>query len=223
MLGLFLVGAVLLSACGGIGPPRGSTGQGGGDVNINWDQPLPGGVLIADPAQASLAFAPDVPTGLGAAEGIFATAGDYESVALHEIAWVYNDPAYGRFVVIERVAESQAWQTEIANLVAETPGCVTVPADQQTEKDFGAGAEPAIECHLGNRSVVTIRNGVTAFLLETDQVTSIEWLESLSAARANALERQFDTGVQNLAVQVVVVGLANELTADEAIAIAEKV
>ena len=213
---LALVASVFaLVACG---RPAQEPGSPGAAPQLNFDRPIPGGVPITDPSEADLAFTPNAPNGLGEARGIFATAADRGPRAVHEIAWVLDSEAAGRFLLAERIVDQRAWVSETEQLAAEEPGCITVPPDEETESDFGEGAGPRIECNYGRRSFVTLENGIRAFLLVGPDYTYIEWVESLRVTDPDSLRTSgFDP--ETAALKVTVVGPSADLSGQEAVEI----
>src|SRR6266508_6318453 len=194
-----LITMIVLTSC------RARVGEGDGE-HLSWDQPIPGGVAVLRAEDAELAFQPDVPEGLGAPEAILATSQDHAAEADREIAWVFQHPTYSRFVIVERLVDESATEGEWADLASATPGCETISE---------AGV---VECHYGKRSIVTIRNTTSAFMLEGNATTAIHWLEGVDAKNQAAFARYRDP-----AVEVVVLGPASDFTAEEAIDVANAV
>ena len=73
--------------------------------------------------------------------------------------------------------DESATEGEWADLASATPGCETISE---------AGV---VECHYGKRSIVTIRNTTSAFMLEGNATTAIHWLEGVDAKNQAAFAR----------------------------------
>lgn len=106
--------------------------------------------------------------------------------------------------------------------MAEKPGCVTIPPDEETESDYGEGAGPRTECNIGQRSFVTIGNGLRAFLLEGPDYTSIEWVEPLQVTDSSAVKTA-GFAEDRVALEIHVIGRSSELSGQEAVEIANRV
>jgi hypothetical protein len=191
----------------------------------NWDAgALPGSVPVAGVDAARLPFGPNVPDGLGTPVRVVASDPAEYSGVDRAIAWVFDHPTYGLFVIQERIVPRAAVEAEWDELVGEAPGCRSVPATPEVQEGFGLDEGAAIEeCSYGNRSFVTLDNGVRAFVLEGNVTTSLQWLEPVKDADEAALlayRAEVGNPALELAVQVTVLGPVGELTKDEALEIA---
>ena len=119
---------------------------------INWDNPIAGtSVTSSDEAAAHVSFAPLVPTALGPPIKVIVDNG-LRSHAGMTIAWVYQHPSYGRFVVIEGKA---SWtQASLEALVV---------------------CDPAKGCE-GRRALVSMKTGANGLLVTGGPTTGIIWL-----------------------------------------------
>ena len=216
----FLIIAALAS-CGRQGGVR----EGGtSETSFHWDEPILNGIEIGteDVSSAGLMFTPIVPEGLGDPVRIVVTPPDQiaEAVPIHrQIAWIYDDLAIGRFVVMEALGEGKAIEREQADIADQEPGCRTFPATEEDEDALGEGAGPRIECHYGNNTLLTVRDGYEALLLEGQTRTALEWVEPLDPEDAEAVKDLFVSP----ALLMVVIGPASEVSGQEAISIAQKI
>ena len=213
--------SLLMASCAG----RSSSGAGdnswhgdNGLPPVDWENPVYNGVEIGSVADAKLQFSPDVPDGLGPAERLVVTPGN-ESDLGREIGWVYDDPDYGRFVVLERVADGPLTEAEHESLAAASPGCRTLPATEEDEEKFGKGAGPTIECNYGDASLVSVRGGTRAILIVGEISTALVWIEPLDFESVAAYETKFE----HPALEITVMGPIAEFQPSEALAIAEKI
>ncbi len=115
---------------------------------------MPSGVLVEDVATAELPFAPIMPTVLGIPEKVVLTPPS-TPLPSTEMAWVFDLPGYGRFLVLEHVAERRPTQAEFRELAAQEPGCREIPLGDSDTAGMGPGAGPRIECHMGIQYFVT--------------------------------------------------------------------
>jgi hypothetical protein len=189
-----------LSACG---PSEAEKGDG---EQPNWDLPIAGSTPLSSATDADLAFEPTVPDILGTAEQIIATSPIHAPASDREIAWIYDDPTYSRFAIIERLVDQSATLAEYNALASTSEGCTSLSGGSR------------VECHYGKRSMVKVRDGVSAFLLEGDVTTALHWLEPVDPSNKTAFERYEDP-----AVEVVVLGPAGTFTSDNAMEVANKV
>jgi hypothetical protein len=136
-----------------------------------------------------------------------------------EIDWVYDHSSYGTFNLLQHAVERSTTEVEWAELASKTPGCVEIPATAEDEANLGAGVGPRIECHPTRYSLVTIRGGVLALLEQGDVTTVVSWLEDLKGPGIGAMRERFT----DPALEVVVIGPADSLSAEEALEIAENV
>jgi hypothetical protein len=166
---------------------------------------------ITDPSAAILPYAPDVP-GLPKPSNIVATRADELPPVAREIGWAYNDPAVGRYVIVESAVDYT--KQALASQAAGTPGCTTRSLDP---KDFGPGAS-ATTCVNDVASIVKIRGGTEALLMADDSVTSLMWIEPI-----HFIDMSLVNNYANPALEVRIAGPAEELTPTEAIAIANQV
>lgn len=215
---------LLVAGCGspdgvdsGEPPPQ----AGGDQSDIDWTRPLEAGVPVEKASEARVAFLPEKPSdALGSPELILTTDPQYAQVAVRQIAWTYDHPKYGRFIVWERVTDEEAALAEWREMAAETPGCTTIPPDDQTEQDFGVGAGPAIHCVMGERSFVTLEDGREAFVLNGPEYVTLHWLQPLRQPNQGALDR-YKNEFRNPALDIFVLGPT--LTPEQAIEIANNV
>jgi hypothetical protein len=213
-LGRGLLALMLFGGAAACSTQGGASETGGGESDFHWGNPIAGGTVITDAAAADVAFAPLVPQGLGDSILIQETPADSTDGPLRELAFVYDDPSIGQFVIFEHLAEGKATLAEWNDLAAVQPGCMTSsPADSA----FGSSG-PRIECHFGDRSVVTIRGGTTAFLFEGDQTVAVQWLEQL-----DSVSKEVAQVFQDPYLEIEIQGPAAELSGDEALKIAEEV
>jgi hypothetical protein len=140
-----------------------------------WENPIGNGVAIDDPLEAGLVFIPDVPDDLGLALRILVTPEDAAPAPYREIAWVYEHPQYGRFVIKERIASGTGVLAEIAELASHTPGCVPL---SPVPSGLGEGAYGEV-CHHGERSLITLGSGVTALMVVGENTTFVQWIVPL--------------------------------------------
>lgn len=225
---LALCAAVLLIGCANpgarpIASPAPTTADGftPGDVdqpNIPdtfWDDPLANGVEVQDVADADLMFVPDEPSHLGPPEKIVATKATDVNPALRAIAWVYRNPQYGRFVIIERITNRPGAEAEIREMAAETPGCHSTPGP--------SGLGDAEECVYGERSLVTLENGATALVLRDVNTTNVRWILPLQlrSPEDEAVVEQLDE-YQDAALKIFVIAPGGS-TFDDAVEVANGV
>ena len=120
------------------------------------DDPLVNGIPTTEGEAAShLAFDPVVPEALGEPLRLVMTTPDVAGTRKEDLAFavVYDHPDYGRFYIVQ-----------------------AVPQTTQAELESLAGCDPSQGCE-GEWSLVTIRSGVTALLIEGPVANSVIWLE----------------------------------------------
>lgn len=129
-------------------------GGGAGEVP-NWDEPLADGVPVPSEAAAAelLPFSPIVPEGISPPPIIVVTdpAGTPESDRV--MALIYTHLGHGRFWIIESVSQATEakFQSIVDNCADPTSGCAS------------------------KASLVEIRDGITALLLEGPVTTALQW------------------------------------------------
>lgn len=210
---------VVLAAVGTLGPAwallfGGPDEEGQRPPENYWEYPLGEAVSVSNPEQAGLVFVPDEPDQLPDPIRILVSEEHRGPAALREIAWVFNVPEYGRFVIFQRIAEESAVLDEMRELVSQMPGCQRSPAPGE----FGPGAVTE-DCTFGNRSAVTVQERYQGLLLKGSTTTSLWWAEPLRPTDPDAINRQFENPI----LLVKVIGPAEEIDEGDAAQIAELV
>ncbi len=190
----------------------------------NWQAgALPGSIPIDDPATAGLAFVPHVPQDLGSPVRIFADDPSDYPPGQRAIAWLFEHPAYGLFVIQERVVPSGAVQREWEEMSAQEAGCHVVPAPPELAEGIGDKDATIHKCNYGTRSLLTLADGRKAFLLEGMVTTGIEWIEPLEITDQKAIasiRAEVGNPDLELGLRILVLGPVDELRGSEAIEIA---
>lgn len=159
---ILLLAVALLAGCGQRVSPRASdvtrghpTGAAEGAAPpINWD--YPGGGIEAksvEEARSQLAFAPVVPKDVTSLLRIVVSNPLDIPPEERSIAFVYQDPVYGRFFVAESLTEESQADLEAQVALNNVPG---------------------VQARL---SLVTIRGDIRALVIEGDRTVSLEWLD----------------------------------------------
>jgi hypothetical protein len=176
VLGSALLVVLLTTACS-----KGSVETDSGPA-FDWDNIVQNGLMVDDLAEAKgyLSFEPISPRSLGSPLRILVSDPAQFELDARSVGMEYKDPTYGHFWIIEKT--TQTTQKELEGLVDQ---CKSSP-----------------KCE-GTWSVVEIRDGVRAVLIEGPPSTHLEWLES--------------------GVRVVVMGPPDEFTGDEAISVANAI
>ena len=127
----------------------------GGDQTIDWTAPLAGaGVQVpSGPAPTLLTFVPVDVSALGTPNGTFVTNPSLSTPPGRVIAWSFDHPKYGTFVVVEEI--SQTTQAELESL---------------------AGCDPGTGCQ-GSWSIVQLETGPKGLLVEGPASTAFIWLD----------------------------------------------
>ncbi len=178
-----------------------------------WKNPVgPGAQSLGSLDDAKLPFVPRVPAVSQVPENVVASTAS-SADDLREIGWAYEDLAIGKFMVVEAPVD----YTQSALLVdAGLPaGCSDpTPVD---EKDFGSGAT-STACHSAGFNSASLEGGEPALLILGATVTSVTWLEPLEQTDPGAF-----SGYLHPSLEIRVMGPADELTAEEALGIANKI
>jgi hypothetical protein len=207
-LGLVVV-ALASSSCASTSGPAGAREPALAVPSGYWDNPFGNAsVEIADVAEANLPFEADVPgEDLGQPVRIVTSDPSEPSVA-REIAWVYDDPTYGRFIVRERAVNLSGAQKSISDLLGASPGCLSTGENGAT-----------VECHYGDRSAVHISDDVIGVLVAGAATTFVRWAGPATVIDEDAFaDYANDFPVVGLLVEVI--GPSGEFTPEEALAVA---
>lgn len=140
----------------GLGEEAWSEGSaGGGGPALDLTAPLAGvGVAVTPDEVAELvAFAPVDVSPLGTPDGVFVTDPRLAPQQARVVAWTFDHPTYGAFVLIQE--PSQTTQEELESL---------------------AGCDPASGCQ-GSWSLVELASGRRALLIEGPASTALIWLD----------------------------------------------
>lgn len=218
----FIVSALCLLLVGCGQPPLGerdtfalSAGDPEALSDAAWREPLgQDAERVPDVARAHLPYEPEQPN-LPEASGIQVTSAAKAPPELRQIAWTYDDPSIGRFVVLQELIEGGSRAQEILEQPAQRPsGCVTIsPYD---EEHFGEGAYK-VECSGGGTSLVQIRDGTTAVAVQAAHSTSVTWLQPVEVTDRGVFARLVDPRLQ-----ITVKGPSSDFSLDEAIAVANR-
>jgi hypothetical protein len=125
-----------------------------------------------------------------------------------EVAWVFDDDAAGRYLVIE--SPSGATQADLEAPAHLIPGC-------HTTSPVIEGADPPVECVLDDFSLVAIRGDVSALVVENQYVTAVSWLEPMTVRDPDTFA---DFG--NLTLEIEIMAPAGGATLDELVDIADR-
>lgn len=122
----------------------------------DWDDPLVNGVEVStvDETLSLLQFEPRVPSELGDPARLLITDPTSAEVVFRDFAAVFDHPSYGRFWLIERVAELT-----------------------QDELRSWSNCDPAAGCE-GVWTLVDIGPGTEGILIEGPVATSVVWLST---------------------------------------------
>lgn len=213
--------ALLMAACASSSPRTGApeAGAGEGLPADFFDRPLGAlGREVPDVTAAGLPFQPVVPDRLGPAlhRFVYVLSDDPRASAA---AWVFDLPDVGRFVVIERPDEV----TEEGLLAEASP--VPSPGCETSEVRTDAGDRVTLtRCAYANVSVATLGPGRPALVISGGSVTSVTWVEPLILTEGAQADLEGLEG-SNLALNllVVVMGPADDLTPEEAVAVANRI
>jgi hypothetical protein len=184
----------------------------------NWDYPINGGQEIADAGSAGLPFSPVAPENLGPPLRILVTPDDVP-VGSAEIVWVYDHPEFGRLLLIEHLTDAAPTQAQYEQLAAQEPGCETSSPSADDVAQLGEGAGPKIVCYGGTHYFTELRPTEQAFVTHGDVTTAVHWLLPLKASDADAL----GAGFKDPAIEVVIMGPADQLSESQAITAAKSV
>ena len=169
-----------------------------------WDTPLSNAVEITAVAAAALPYAINEPDGLGAAKRVLTSDPAAEPEAFREIAWVYDHPVFGRFIVRERAVNLTGAQASIEELLGAKPGCVS------------PGEGGAIEdCHYGERSRISLPGGQTGVLFVGDVTTFVQWVEPAIVLDSAAFA-PYRGDFPQIGLLVEILGPAGDFTPEEA-------
>lgn len=178
-----------------------------------WKNPVgPTAQTLDSPSNAKLPFVPRIPAVARLPLNIVASA-NTSADELKEIGWAYDDPTIGKFVVVEAPVD----YTQSALLVdAGLPsGCANpTPVD---EKDFGSGAS-STTCHSAGFNSIFLGDGAPALLILGETATSVTWLEPLNQANETTFADYLHPSLE-----IRVMGPADELSAEEAVDVANKI
>lgn len=210
---------LLLSACAsatGAGDTQEATQAEG--VGPNWDFPIDGGREVANPHSADLPFTPISPKDLGTPLRILVTP---ENVALPstEIVWVYDQPGGGRILLIEHLADVGPTQAEFDGLAAQPTGCETQSPSAEDATNLGEGAGPRVVCFGGRHYFTELTPGEQVFVNSGEVTTAVHWFAPLSASEKQALGDVFG----DPEIELVIMGPADQLSEEEALAAARSV
>lgn len=123
------------------------------------------GVQIKSGDSIDLPFEAYPPANLGAPTSVWV---DNSSDAMHaQVAWVYDDPKFGTFDLIEGVAIED--QSELEAPAEQSKGC-TVTTDTSGS---------TVECNTATFEVVTLGSGVRALVSVGSSTQNIRWIEPL--------------------------------------------
>ena len=208
------VAALLVAACTSSSPRTGppEAGAGEGLPEDFFDRPLGAlGSEVSDVAAAGLPFEPLVPDRLGPAlhRFVYVSPGDPLASAA---AWVFDLPDVGRFVVIERPDDLSEEGLEAEASPVPSPGCATY------EVQAPSGDRATLtRCAYAKASLSTLRSGRTALVIHGESVTSATWVEPLIPIDGTTAD------LEGWNLEVTVMGLAEDLTPEEAIAVANQI
>jgi len=187
LVGVVLIGAIAANST----QPRASTDDPLTQVFIPSGSPLPDGVVmpiipgdsaipeaayqrpfgsagvqIKDGQSLQLPFEIHAPAGLGTPVSIWV---DNSSDAVHaQVAWVYEDPKFGTFDLIEGVAIED--QKELETPAGQSKGC-TVTTD--------ASGDSTVECTTSTFELATLDSGVRALVSVGSSTQNVRWIEPL--------------------------------------------
>lgn len=215
--GLAIVGTALVllaAACArspaGTAPPQGGAAE--GLPEDFFDRPLgTAGSEVADVTAAGLPFQPLVLDRLGPAlrQFVAVPADDPRASAA---AWVFELPEVGRFVVIEQPDDVTEEGLAAEASPVPSPGCATYEVKTDT------GDRVTLKrCAYGKASLATLGSGRPALVISGESVTSVTWVEPLILTGGT----QVDLEGWNLEVKVM--GPAEDLTPEEAVAVANEI
>lgn len=216
---------LLLAACGTREANTSSASTRGSDVGEAyveggppvdpgiWKNPLgDDGVQVSSVSEANLVYSPAVPDELDDARSIVATKASEAEPAFRKIAWVFDDAKYGPFFVQEEIAEAVAAQSELEAMGTATPGCTPI-----TPEDPEGDATSGTRCISEGFSLVEIRDGISALLVQGPEVTSVTWVEPVSSSDQDALD-----SFRNPGLLIAVVGPSSTFSGEFAVEVASK-
>jgi hypothetical protein len=172
-----------------------------------WDQPLGSdGSQVQSANDANLPYSVEVPGNFGNPVRILATAKSRSAPISREIAWVFQDPRFGRILLVQQVvSETQAQLEEPAT---NAPGCQPSPAPDGE----------ITECHFSGFSVRTLEDGTRALVTLGDGISTIRWLKPLRTSDSSAAN-----GVPSAALGVEIFAHSDAVTPDDLVSLANRV
>jgi hypothetical protein len=213
-------------ASGDTAAPRAISSNSEGSATPNsffaslWQNPIADGVAVESLDAEGLVFTPHAPAALGAPLRVVVTEETTVEGPYREVAWVYDDPAYGPFVVVERIVNESGATAEIQELSTHTPGCSPTPV---SEEELGEGAY-AEACTAGYGSLETLKDGTSALEFVGGNTTFVAWVEALtfpSSEDESAVTRVLEFSKPALYIQVI--GPSPDFTKEDALAVANGV
>lgn len=176
-----------------------------------WEDPLGKNAMsVASVADANLSYTADEPL---VTEGLKTVVATNEGVPSEErqIAWVYDsEVVQSQFIIVEGLADASAAQDELEATGKAEPACTPV-----TPEDSSEGIGEGVRCIPEGLSLVSVRGGTLALLIEGPEVTSVTWVQPT--------ETSGTVNIDDPGLQVMIAGPAKTLAADEALSLAEEV
>ncbi len=189
MLGIAAVVLVaVVSSC--TGPSEGATAAdasavAGSENEFDFSNPIPDGQTVSatDLQDAKTLSVPFTPLLLdGYTPTLVEETPPEQAPAIHrQIAFAYETPDTGQFVIFQYVLDAGAAMAEWEGNVAQPTGCQTVSPDPSI------GDEPALSCHFGEREFVSLEDGTKAYLYTGENGVSLAWAVPIPASESSGL------------------------------------
>jgi hypothetical protein len=180
------------------------------------------GVPAATPSavEEQLPFQPNLPAqALGEPLSVAVTPDSGTSDLASNAGWVYNSAQYGRFVVLERVTTGgHAGRDLLFEFANAEGGCTTRSFTAEEQVRLGPTLDGEhTTCVTDNSSVVKIRGGIEALLVQGPYETNLIWHQPLGDTDTGAFQ-----GVEyELVREIRLVGPVDQFSSGQALEVAD--
>jgi hypothetical protein len=190
----------------------------GAENEFDFSNPIPDGEEVPlsaldDPKSLSVPFAPLV-LARHTPNLVQETPREQAPADHRQMAFAYDSPDEGQFVIFEFVLDSGAAMAEWERDVAQPEGCET------NLPDPGISDQTGVTCHFGKREFVNLSDGTRAYLFTGENGISLSWAVSIPEPLSSALKTD---QMDEPAIIVEVEGLRVSMSRDELVGIADEV